>query len=91
MKCCPGSDTDGSCPALTALVLDCTQEEQKTAENGCTCRVPRNSPVLSRKRKLRFACCEEEAAAVFLVREEERTGCCCWHSFLFLWEKRTLK
>jgi len=37
MKCCTGSDTDGSCPALTALVLDCTQEEQKTAENGCTC------------------------------------------------------
>jgi hypothetical protein len=53
---------------------------------GCWKRLylhTRNSPVLSRKRKLRFACCEEEAAAVFLVREEERTGC-CWHRFSFL-------
>ncbi len=56
---------------------------------GCWKRLyvhTRKSPVLSRKRKLRFACCEEEAAAVFLVREEERTGCCCccWHRFSFL-------
>jgi hypothetical protein len=90
MKCCPGSDTDGSCPALTALVSDCTQEELKAAENGCTCTPGR----------ARF-CHERDSLGLLVVRR--RRPLFSWSGkkrgqvvvvgtgFLFLWEKRTLK
>ncbi len=89
MKCCPGSDTDGSCPALTALVSDCTQEEQKAAENGCTCT----------RGTARF-CHERESLGLLVVRRrrppfswsvKKRGQVVVGTGFLFLWEKRTLK